>query len=651
MLSLFRGERGSKFVAVFLGLVLLGLVATGVGTGGGFGSISSLFGGNSESVAKIGGATIEKAEITQITQNILERQRAQQPELTMQSFVAGGVVDKIVDQVLGDRALSAFGEAHGMKISKRAVDAQIAQIAAFNGIDGKFDHDKFIEVIGRQKLTEKQFRDDYARVQMTQQINVPIAGAAAMPKGIATAYASLLLEVREGKIAIIPTAAMTKTPKPTEPEISAFYARHHALYTLPERRVIEYVVYDKAKFADAAKPSDAEIAAAYAKDKNKYAAKDMRTLTQVIVPDEAKAKALADKVRGGASLKSAATALGLEAITLANQDKAAFAGLASPAVADASFTAESGKIATVAKSPLGWHVVHVDSINHEAGKTLDQVREGIVTALSAGKIEEAFANFQNKISDRASAGARFDELIKANGGDIVTTPVITANGASMQDPTYKPAPEFAGVLKDAFKSDTKVSSEPLLVSFGTAKDKVALYHVKQIMPSGPLPLAQIHDQVAHDAQMEAASKAARLLAASVADKANKGTTLAQAMSQTGLQLPPVDSMKASKFQLIQAQKQVPPPVREMFNVLVHHAKVVEADGHQGWFVIWLDSKTPVDASQQPQFVAQVQQQLGSSYGQELVAEFSNAAQAKVGAVKYPANIAALSAALAGNSGQ
>jgi peptidyl-prolyl cis-trans isomerase D len=342
-------------------------------------------------------------------------------------------------------------------------------------------------------------------------------------------------------------------------------------------------------------------------------------------------------------------------VTLAEQDKSAYAGLTSATVADAAFKAERGTYTSPAKGPLGWYVVHVDRVSHDEGKTLDQAREGIIKTLSAGKIEEVFANFQNKVADKASAGARFDELVKANGGEVVTTPLIVGSGADPKNPAYKPAPEAAAVLHDAFKSDTKTSSEPLIVPYGKTRDMVALYHVKAITPSGPVPLATIHDQVAHDAQIEAAAKAARVIAGDVLAKANKGSSLAEAMKATGMQLPPVDTMAANKVQLMQQQQKnkqpIPPPVREMFNIPLHHGKIVEFARHDGWYVIWLDNKKSMDASTQPGFIEQVQQEYGKAYGPELVAQFSNAVQTKVGAVKYPANIKALSAALTGNQGQ
>ncbi len=652
MLSFFRSSVASTLVVGIFGLVLLAMLFTGTGTSsGGLSSIGSWFKEDPNTVAKVGNVVIDKQEVTQIAQNVLESQHRQQPSLTMQTLVSNGVIDKIVDNAMNERALEQFGAAHGMQLSKRQIDAEIEQIPAFAGIDGKFDHAKMLQLIAGTHLTEEQYRTAVAREMTTSNMTFPIKGGAQMPSSVVLAYANLLVEEREGRVVQVPSGAMTTVAKPTEAQIVAYYARHSAQYSIPERRVIEYAVFAKEKFLDAAKPSEVEIAAAYKKDAYKYSAKDLRTVTQVIVPDEAKAKALSDKVRGGASLQAAAKEIGLEAITLASQDRIGFAGIASEAVAANVFKTARGALAPVAKSAFGWHVVRVDAIDHDAGKTLDQARPELTKALALVKIEDVFANFQNTVQNKASQGASFDTLAKANGGAVVTTPAIMLTGQSRDDTTFKAPNELKALLRDAFRTDIKASSDPQLVPVTADRNTVALYHIKQVLASGPLPIAKVHDDVAADAQRESSSKAARVVAMQIVDQTNKSGNLAQAVTTAGIKLPQIDTMRASKLGLAQAQKEIPAPIREMFNVPLHHAKLVEAPNNQGWYVIWLERKTPKDARTQPQFLAQVQGKYGADYGQELAVEFAVAAQAKIGAKKYPSAIHALTASLLGNQSQ
>src|SRR3546814_7376705 len=85
-------------------------------------------------------------------------------------------------------------------------------------------------------------------------------------------------------------------------------------FTVPERRVIQYALFDSAAVPVPA-VTDAEIAKVYKDNAAQYAASETRRFAQVILPDQAAANALAAKVRGGTSLAAAAQAAGLSAST------------------------------------------------------------------------------------------------------------------------------------------------------------------------------------------------------------------------------------------------------------------------------------------------------------------------------------------------
>src|SRR3546814_9296661 len=97
-------------------------------------------------------------------------------------------------------------------------------------------------------------------------------------------------------------------------------------------------------------------------NKANYAAREERTLEQVILPTQAAAQTIADKVKGGTSLAAAAKSAGLAVAGLSDLSQQQYAEKSSDAVAKAVFAAPRGGIAQIAKSPLGWHVVRVSNV-------------------------------------------------------------------------------------------------------------------------------------------------------------------------------------------------------------------------------------------------------------------------------------------------
>ena len=116
------------------------------------------------------------------------------------------------------------------------------------------------------------------------------------------------------------------------------------------------------------KPTEKEIEGYYSLNKEKFAASETRDLAQVILPTEAAAKALADKIGTGVSINAAAEEVGLSASDIGSVTKSDFAGTTSQAVANAVFAARSGGVSAPAQSALGWHIVKVNSIDAIKGK-------------------------------------------------------------------------------------------------------------------------------------------------------------------------------------------------------------------------------------------------------------------------------------------
>src|SRR3954452_3926764 len=90
--------------------------------------------------------------------------------------------------------------------------------------------------------------------------------------------------------------------------------------------------------------SDQEVMAYYNANKAAYAPSDTRSLSQVVVPDQATANAIAGRAKGGATLPAPAAPAGANAAgtTLTDQPRQAYAGVAGDQAAAAVFAAAKG---------------------------------------------------------------------------------------------------------------------------------------------------------------------------------------------------------------------------------------------------------------------------------------------------------------------
>jgi len=602
--------------------------------------------GSGERLVKIGKEGIFANDVREAMEARLDEARQQNPTIDMAGFIAGGGFESTLEGMIAQRAIDGFGRQQGLRASKKLVDGEIASISSFYGPTGQFDRSIFLRLLNDRNLTETQVREDFARVLVSRQLLGPVAAAAKVPAQLALPYASLLLETRDGTLAAILSGAMERGPDPTPAELETFYKRNIRRYTVPERRIVRFAAFGPNRFTDL-KATDAELAKAYNDRKAEFAAKETRSFTQVILPSRDAAQALAAKVRAGTAMAAAASAVGLEASNSGAVEKAAFATATSPAIANAAFAAAKGAVLDPAQSGLGWNVVKVDEIATVPARTLDQVRTELAGTIEKTKIETAIADLHAKIDEAINNGSTFDEIVAANKLEVTTTPAVMANGADPDKPGETPPPGLAEVLRPAFDAD--VDEDPSVIPVGPATaQSFALMDVVKIIQPTPRKLEAIKAPVTNEFLLDRASKAARTAALAVIAKVNKGMTLEQALREVGRPLPPVKSIGGLRMAMMKrGQGRVEPTDALLLNMAPKSVKLLEIPGKQGWYVVYLKTIVPGDASGNPELVKQIQSSFEQAIGSEYAEQFGAAARAALGVERNEEAIAKLKRELGG----
>lgn len=642
MISFFRRFLKSWLALAVLAIVMVAFIITGVGTQD-MGSIGGISG---DAVAEVAGKPIHSAEAANRVRLTLDQARREQPGLDIAAFVGGGGVDGTIDQLVSARAVEIWARKQGITASDRLVDGDIASIGAFKGPTGKFDETVFRAALAQQRISEKQLRDDIAGDAIRRQLLLPASAGARAPTGVVTPYAALLLESRTGLIGVVPSQTMASGSPPSDAEVATWYSRNIARYTVPERRVLRYALLGKEQLP-AAKASEAEIAAFYQQSAVLYGAKETRTLSQVILPGEAAAKALAAKAKAGASLAQAARGAGVEAVTLAEQSRARYAGTSSAAIAAAVFAAPQGSIAGPIKGALGWYVVKVDAVKEAAARPLDAVRGEIAAAIEKQKLEDALSAKVTAIEDAIAEGSSFDDVLKAEQLTAVTTPALLANGGAPDQPDWKAPPELPPLLK---ASAELTSDDDAIVETIAANERYAIVKVERVVPSAPAPLAKVREQVLRDLTGKRASERARAVATAIMAKANAGVPLDKAFAEAAVRLPPVERASGRQMDLSRPDQPVPPPLALMFSMAKGKTKLLPVPGDRGWFVVQLVEVVPGDAGKAPQLVEATRQQFNRVLAEEYGAQLTAAIKKELGVKRNDAAIARLKSDLAGGGG-
>jgi peptidyl-prolyl cis-trans isomerase D len=621
MLSFFRSIANSKIGAWVVALIGIGILAGfAMGDISNFGTGISGLGMSSDTLAKIGDQIVTERELSDVLQRRLQAARQQQPNADYASII--GDFNPLLGELIDQRGLMAFADKFGFPISKRLVDAEIAQIPAAKGINGQVTDQSYQAFLQQQHLTDAQVRVLITGELLQKLILTPVATNAHIPVGMATPYASMLLEMREGEAAIVPADAFKAGLKPSEAQLQQFYAANKSVrYMIPEQRVLRIARIGPEQVANVT-ASDKEISDYYSQHKDQFAASDTRSLSQVVVQDQATANAIAQRARAGQTLAAAAASAGPNAAasTLKDQTKSAYAGVAGDQAAAAVFSAADGAVVGPIKSTFGWAVVKIDSVKSTPAKTLEQARSEIADKLNVDKRKGAIEDMVDKVQNALDQGSNFNEAVAAAKLPVTTTPLINASGASRADPSFKLPPELVPVLKSGF--EIAPNDPPEVVTLpGTAG--YAVVSPGQVVPAAPAPLESIRDQVSNDWIADQAMQRARAAAVQIAAKASGNVSLADAIKAVGVTIPPPRPIAARRLQMADQQGNVVPAMRVLFTTPAGKAQIGGNPQADGYFVVKVNKITPGNAFMAASLIGQVSGDIGRSSQLDYAQQFVN----------------------------
>jgi peptidyl-prolyl cis-trans isomerase D len=625
MLSFFRRLSKSWIGTTVMVLILLMILA-----GFAMQDVRSVFSGNfgmgAGTLAKVGDEPLTDRDLSSAMRRELDRARQENPEATYSTIANqfGTIVESLIDE----RALLAFAEDHGFILSKRLIDAEIAKLPQTRGLDGKFSELAYNAFLRQQQMTDADVRR-LLQVALTQRLVLaPTAVDARLPVGVARPYAAMLLEAREGQLALVPAEPFRAGLNPSDGDLQSFYAQNRQRYMVGEQRVLRFARIGPEAVAGLA-PSEAEIAAYYKANQATYTGSETRVISQAVVQDKRQADAIAARARSGASFVAAAAPAGLSAedVSVGPQTRAQFAGLAGDAIARAAFAAAKGVIVGPVRSDLGWHVIKIDDIRGASGKSLAQVHDEIAALLATNKRKEALTDLVTKVEDQIDGGASFAEAVGAAKLPVTTTPPVNSGGASRADPAYRVPAELEPVLKTGFAM--AIDDDPEVVTLPNEAG-YAVVAVDRIVEAAPAPLAEIKDQVREDWIHRKASDRARAVASQIAAKVARGVPVEKALSEAGVPLPPVQQIAARRIQISQANPDAVAPLRMLFSLTQGKSRMVADPKDRGFFIVKTNEIIPGNALTAPALIAQTQTEFQRAVSDELAQEMLAAMKADQG---------------------
>ncbi|MCV3283538.1 peptidylprolyl isomerase [Aeromonas veronii] len=534
MLDKLREGAQGKVAKVILGLIILSFALAGVG--------SYLNGPARTAPATVNGTEISAAALENAYRNERARMESQMGEAFSQLAAnpdymkqfRRGVLDRLIDQALLDSKARELG----LRISDEQIKQAIVAMPEF-AENGKFNNDRYLQLIRRAGMTPEMFRDSLRQDMVRQQLMSALLGTEFSLKGEAEQLDKLYNQTRDLRLVRLAAANYMADVQVSDNELEQYYKTNGARFMNDEQVKVDYLLLDAANLAKDIKVTEQDAQDYYDQHQDLFQRAERRHVAHILIPfgkdekaAEQKAEAVLAKAKAGDDFAALAKADSSDTFSAKKGGELDWfeKGVMDPAFEKAAFALnKAGDLSGVVKSPFGFHIIKLLGVEAAQTKPFADVKEEIITRLQADKAKEKFFAEQQKMADNSFENPdSLDLTADAMGMKVQSSDFFTQ--ATAPAPLNDPK-----VLSVAFSEqlrDDNTNSDVIELADG----KALVLHITGHKPKAVKPLAEVKEQVIAAIKHDKASEVARGKAQGLLDKLKVGESITADLTALGLKV-------------------------------------------------------------------------------------------------------------------
>jgi peptidyl-prolyl cis-trans isomerase D len=477
--------------------------------------------------------------------------------ITLEQARALGIDRQIVQTIFSEMLLDERVRTLRLGISDAEVARRIMLTPGFQGPNGQFDRQRFVEALRNAGYTEQRFVAEQRREILRQQLVGTITGAPIAPTAMVEAADRHQNEQRTIEFVLFDHAQAGEVAAPAPDVLAQYFEPRKGQFRAPEYRKVVIVSLLPAERARWMEISDEDLRRAYEERKNRIATPERRQIQQIVFPKAEDARAAAERIAKGETFEAIAKERGLadKDIDLGTVTKAT---MLDRVVADAAFALKEGEVSAPVQGRFGTVLLRITKIEPEKVPTFEEAAEQLRTDLANERAKSEITSIYDKVEDERSLGKPLAETAEKLKLEARTVEIDRFG----RDPTNQPVanlPQQQRLVSGAFTADIGTDNDPLQVDGG-----YVWYEVAGITPERDRTLDEVKDQVEARWREDEVANRLRTKASAFLDKVKAGTSLAEAAA--------VDNLKVETRADIKRASTTPPLTERTLDVIFRTAK-------------------------------------------------------------------------------
>lgn len=494
-----------------------------------------------------------------------------------------GVDQQVLERLITEVALDQKARALGLAISDDEVARLLKDEPVFQGPSGRFDADRFKQIVRDAGYTERSFLIEQRSGYLRRAITDAVVAGLKPPRLMLEAIHRFRNEARSVDYFILPASTAGEIAAPSDEELKKYYADREQSFRAKEYRKLTTLAVTPSTLAKPESVSEDEVRKLYDEVKVKrFGMPEKRDLRQIVFKTEQEAADALARLKGGLSFEALAAERKLtekdidlgfvEAKDLGDEKLAAAVfALEKPGFADPVQTAFGAVLFEVRTIRPGFVV-----------KTFEQASDDLRREIATERAVPETRKLHDAIEDQRTAGKPLSEAAKSVGLDVATIEATDSTGRDKAGKEIAGMIGGADLLKAAFASDVGVDNDTV-----TAKDGgYVWFEVAGVEPARQRGFEEVKDAVDAALRAETLQKALTAKANELAEKLGAGQAIEDVAKGLGLEVKHASDVKRAARADLSA-----PVIVAMFEVPVHGAGSAAIEGGRLVFLV-KDAATP-----------------------------------------------------------
>ena len=583
------------------------LIASFVGFGA-FGTVN--FTGGAGSIGTVGDTTIETTDYARALQNEMRAVEAQtgQP-VTLEQARQFGLTDQVLAQVVTNAALDEETRKLGISVGDERVAEELRNVQAFQGPDGNFDRSAYSYALQNAGLKEAEFEDSLRQESARSILQAAVLSGTTLPDTYVNTLLGWVGETRDFTWATLDRDALTTgLPVPTDEELQAWYDENIDQFTLPETKVITYAWLTPDMIVDTVEVDEQALRDAYEERHAEFNMPERRLVERLVFSSEDEAQAAADRIASGETDFEGVVAERGLAIIDTDMGDVTRASLGE--AGDAVFGAEVGAVVGPEPSNLGPALFRVNGVLAEQVTPFEEAVPDLRDALVLDRARRVIEGMSQDLDDELAGGATLEEL--SQDTDMELGQIEWSETSDTGIAGYEAFREAAQAVQDG--------DYPAIDDLGDGG--VFALRLDEQRDPAPAPFEDVRDEVVQLWEQDQATEAL------VAQAEELATAISGGGSFEDSGLSPTQESGLTRNQPIEG---LPAAILEaVFTMEPGEARALPGNGAA--LVVRLDGVTPVDmdAPQVTQVGDQLRDQAATSVANDIFRALNTDIQSRAG---------------------